>query len=108
MKPRILLVGAGRFGINHLRNLDVLSKKGYLEFLGVVDTNTNLLTKIQHKFNVTCSNRIEDFLDYADAVDIVTPASTHYELTKLFLKKNKHVFVEKTSCRILQKSKRIS
>ena len=35
-KPRILLVGIGHFGTHHLRDLQEISNKGGIEFVGVV------------------------------------------------------------------------
>lgn len=95
MKPKIVLVGAGRFGKNHLRNLSLLDKKKVLKLVGVVDVDKKLLSSIEKEYKVKTSTQYRDFLEIADAFDIVTPASSHYKIVKFFLKNNKHVFVEK-------------
>lgn len=95
MRPRIVLVGTGRFGGNHLRNLMELDKKRIIEFVGVADVDKKALEKIQKKYKIPTSNDYLDFLDKADAFDIVTPAFTHFEIVNRLLSKGKHVFVEK-------------
>jgi|GEM_PF-2636152 predicted dehydrogenase len=95
MKPRIVLVGTGRFGKNHLRNLILLDKKKVLKLVGVVDVDKKTLLSIEKEYKVKTSTQYRDFLEIADAFDVVTPAATHYKIVKFFLKNNKHVFVEK-------------
>jgi predicted dehydrogenase len=95
MKPRIVLVGAGKFGTNHLRNLVALDKKKIIQLVGVVDTDDNILSDIKKEYSIQTSMNYRYFVELADAFDIVTPASTHYQFAKFFLNNNKHVFVEK-------------
>ena len=95
MIPRVVLVGAGRFGKNHLRNLSLLDKKKMLKLIGVVDVDKKLLLSIEKEYKVKTSTEYRDFLKLADAFDVVTPAASHYKFVKFFLKNNKHVFVEK-------------
>lgn len=79
MKKKILLIGAGKFGQQHLRDLRQLEKAGKLILAGVVRRGQKLA---------------KDLLKAVDAIDIVTPASTHYEIVKKCLP-YAHVFVEK-------------
>lgn len=79
MRPKFLLIGAGKFGKQHLRVLNDLDKKGNIALVGIADRETYLTPKL---------------LQSVDAVDIVTPASTHYEIVKKCLPYT-HVFVEK-------------
>jgi len=95
MIPRVVLVGTGRFGKNHLRNLLLLNKKKVLKLIGAVDVDKKLLLSIEKEYKIQTSTEYRDFLQLADAFDVVTPAASHYKLVKFFLKNNKHVFVEK-------------
>lgn len=79
MKPRLLLVGVGKFGKQHLQVLRDLEKGGFIILSGAIDSKTRLTPEL---------------LKGVDAVDIVTPASTHYEIVKKCLPYT-HVFVEK-------------
>lgn len=95
MKPKVVLIGAGKFGSNHLRNLIELDKKKKLELIGVADADKKILSIINKKNGIPTSTNFRDFLNNADAFDVVTPASTHYDIVKFLLSKSKHVMVEK-------------
>jgi len=96
MKPKIALVGVGRFGKNHLRVLKELEKDGLCTLYGVVDKRVEILGSIKRNYNVATTSNLTEFLKSdIDAVDIVTPADTHFEICKECLAAGKHVFVEK-------------
>ena len=96
MKPKIALIGAGRFGKNHLRVLKGLEKDGLCTLYGVVDKRDDVLESIRKNYNVATTSSLAEFLKTdIDAVDIVTPADTHFEVCQECLAARKHVFVEK-------------
>jgi predicted dehydrogenase len=96
MKPKIALVGVGRFGKNHLRVLKELEKDGLCTLCGVVDKRAEILETIRTNYNVTVTSNLAEILNSdIDAVDIVTPADTHFEVCTDCLAAGKHVFVEK-------------
>jgi predicted dehydrogenase len=96
MKPKIVLVGVGKFGKNHLRVLKELEKDGLCTLYGVVDKRDDILENVRRNYNVTTTSNLTEFLKTdIDAVDIVTPADTHFEVCKECLAAGKHVFVEK-------------
>jgi len=95
-KPRIVLIGVGNFGKNHLRVLKELEEQGACKLYGVVDIKSETLKVVGkgHKFKTSVD--FHDFLkDDVDAVDIVAPTSTHFAICKECLAAGKHVFVEK-------------
>ena len=108
MKPKIVLLGAGKFGKNHLRNLLGLDNSGLIHLVGVVDTDPKILSHVKKEYNVKISSDFKEFVELADAFDIVTPTSTHYYFTKYFLKRKKHVFVEKPLTTHSKKSKELA
>ncbi|MGD9130311.1 MAG: Gfo/Idh/MocA family oxidoreductase [Candidatus Bathyarchaeota archaeon] len=95
MKPKLALVGAGRFGGNHLRVLMELEKEKRCTLVGVVDSKVEVLEQIAKKYAINTSTNPDDFINDVDAVDIVTPSNTHFDLCKKFLAAGKHVLVEK-------------
>ena len=95
MIPKIVLVGGGRFGENHLRTLKKLDSSKIIKLIGVIDLDPKVRQKIKKKFHVKTTNNLQYFLEQADGFDVVTPPDSHYKLVKFLLKKNKHVFVEK-------------
>lgn len=95
-KPRIALVGIGRFGNNHFRVLKELEKEDLCEFYGVADINDKILANVRENYDIKTSTNYTDFLiDDVDAIDIVTPTGTHFNLCWECLRYAKHVFVEK-------------
>ena len=95
-KPKIVLVGVGRFGKNHLRVLKELEDDGLCTIYGVVDKRVEVLESIKKTYNVSTASNLNDFLNSeADAVDVVTPSDTHFEICKECLASGKHVLVEK-------------
>ncbi len=89
--PNILLVGAGKWGRNHLRVLKELEGQGLCKLVGVVDSNPESL----HDISTPTSTKMDDFIEEANAVDIVTPASTHYSTCMRLLNQGKDIFIEK-------------
>ena len=95
LKPKIVLVGSGRFGSNHLRVLMQLAEEQKCDFVGVVDSNVAVLKSVAERYGIGTSTDIATFLSDVDAVDLVTPANTHFELCKKVLDAGNNVFVEK-------------
>ena len=92
---RVGVVGFGYWGPNIVRNLTALDR---CHLVSVCDTNVKALKRAQKTYpalqlttDVTEVLRSSDI----DAVAIVTPVWTHFELAKAALENGKHVFVEK-------------
>ncbi len=95
-KPKIVLIGVGNFGKNHLRVLKELEDQGICKLYGVVDINGEILKGVSKRRKFKTSVDFHDFLkDDVDAVDVVTPTSTHSVISKECLAAGKHVFIEK-------------
>jgi predicted dehydrogenase len=93
--PNILLIGAGSFGKHHLETLLKLQREGILNLTGVVVQSQRSKKLLQKEYSVPIYTTLsEDILAAVDAVDIVTPVETHFDLISRCLS-SKHVFVEK-------------
>jgi predicted dehydrogenase len=95
MKPKIVLIGAGKFGKNHLRVLKELETEGLCKFYGVVDKRRNVLENIRKTYDLETTSDPAEFLPDSDCADVVTPADTHFKMCQECLSVGKHVFVEK-------------
>ncbi len=91
-KPRIAVVGAGRWGMNHITTLQAL---GYLG--GVVEVNESTLRKLKANYP-----EVRFFSDLGDALKegfdgftVATPAETHFEVAERILSEKRHLLVEK-------------
>ena len=88
-KKRILLIGLGRWGVNHLRVLQSMPVE-----LFVAESDPARLKSA----NVRESHRTADaasLFPIIDAAVVVTPAQTHFELCRGLVEAGKDVFVEK-------------
>jgi len=76
-----MLIGAGRFGRNHLRVWRELSCTDLCDLHAVVDKREKVVEQIRCLYpGLRVSTDYTEFLDEVDAVDVVTNASTHYEM----------------------------
>lgn len=89
---KILLLGVGRWGQNHLRVLNSLPIE-----LFVCETDEKRLEPAR-KLGIKPENlgsNYKDFIQKVDGAVIVTPAQTHFPICGEFLEAGKDVFVEK-------------
>ncbi|MGD0746104.1 MAG: Gfo/Idh/MocA family oxidoreductase [Verrucomicrobiota bacterium] len=89
---KVLLLGLGRWGANHLRNLNSMPVELYVAEIGEKQLEP------ARKLNLPAARLTTNYQDFAGKVDcavIVTPAQTHFSLCKEFLEAGKDVFVEK-------------
>ena len=91
--PRVAVIGAGYWGINHVRNFFELGALGM-----VCDESGDILEKVEARFRgIKTKTDFRVALSDAqiDAVVIATPAETHYRIATLALEAGKDVLVEK-------------
>lgn len=94
-KVKVAVLGTGSLGKEHVRLYAELSVAGQLELVGIHDVSLETARKIAAKNNTRCFNSIAELAAASDAVNIVTPTSTHFDLAKSLLQQGKHVLVEK-------------
>ncbi len=92
MNHKIAVIGAGRWGSNHIRTLHDLGNLG-----GVIEVDATRLHHVQNKYPAAKTYSglhavgAKDFAAYV----VATPAETHFGLAKFLLEHDKHVLVEK-------------
>jgi predicted dehydrogenase len=89
------VIGYGYWGPNVVRNLDLLDKT---EVLAVCDKSPASRKRVQKAYpGVRVTSDAAELMSSKDldAIAVITPVWTHYELTKAALEHGKHVFVEK-------------
>jgi predicted dehydrogenase len=94
-KVRVAVLGTGSLGKEHARIYSELAETGLVEFAGIFDTNSETARRIAAKHTARIFNSIAEAAANADALNIVTPTVTHFELAKTLLAQGKHVLVEK-------------
>ncbi len=89
---KIGVLGAGHLGKIHLRCIGNIPG---LKLSGFVDTDDANAARVEEEFGIPRFDSPEALLDAVDAVDIVTPTVSHFELASKAIKASKHVFIEK-------------
>jgi predicted dehydrogenase len=92
---RFGVIGYGYWGPNVVRNLDQLDGS---EVVAVCDKSPTSRKRVQKAYpRVRVASECEELTTSSDidAIAVVTPVWTHYDLAKAALQNGKHVFVEK-------------
>ncbi len=102
---RIGLLGVGKMGQNHLRNLIMLKQ---VEIVFIYDFDQDLCQKLADQYHINVSKNLDDDLKEVDGVVIVTPTFTHYDYIKQVSQYVKNIFVEKPLTDTIETSREIS
>jgi predicted dehydrogenase len=93
--PRVVVLGAGSLGKEHARIYAGLAARGLVRFIGIFDINPETARRVADKSHTDVFASADEAINAADALSIVTPTSTHFELARKALQLGKHVLVEK-------------
>ncbi len=88
---KIAILGTGHLGKIHLKCL----AETPFDIVGFYDPDDEAAQKAIDKYGIERYDDIDKLISLVDAVDIVTPTTSHFELVKKSLLQKKHVFVEK-------------
>jgi predicted dehydrogenase len=94
-KVRVSVLGAGSLGKEHARIYAELAAGGQVDFVGVYDVASETAGKIAARHGVRAFGSVPEAAQASDALSIVTPTTTHFELARMLLQQDKHVLVEK-------------
>ncbi len=92
MNNKICVIGAGRWGTNHINTLNGLNNLS-----GIVDSDQKRLQDLISKYpNTNFHTSVEEALafDY-DGYIIATTADTHFDIAKLLIEHKNHILIEK-------------
>jgi len=92
---RIGLAGVGHLGKHHLRHLSEMD--GVL-LSGVWDSDLAVRSQVHSQHGVPVTDSFSELVEISDAIDIVTPTSTHYELAMEAVHAERPLFIEKPIC----------
>ncbi len=87
----------GLVGLGHLGKLHLKSWLGFpkIEVAGVFDIDPAKTKAAAADFGVPSASSFEELVEKSEAVDLVTPTVTHFELGKRVLEAGRNLFVEK-------------
>lgn len=92
---KVAVLGTGSLGKEHVRIYAELAAAGLVELTGIYDVSADTARKVAAKHNTSVFDSVAEAAAQADAVNVVTPTVTHYELAKTLLLQGKHVLIEK-------------
>ncbi len=89
---KIGVIGAGHLGKIHIK---ILKNHPLFELVGIFDSDLETAKKVSSEFEIPHFETIEKLISLVDAIDIVTPTTSHFEIAKKSLRNLKHTFIEK-------------
>src|SRR5579863_4063531 len=92
---KVAVVGTGSLGKEHVRIYAELARAGRVELAGIYDTSAETAHKIAAKHGVKAFASVAEAAAASDALSLVTPTTTHFDLAKSLLQQGKHLLVEK-------------
>ncbi len=101
---KIGLLGTGHLGKIHLR---LLKEIDTIDLVGFFDKDPDTRNKVQEEFSVTAFDSYDALLEVVEAVDIVTPTSSHFELAQKALSRGKHIFIEKPLTHTIEEAEKL-
>jgi len=94
-KVKVAVLGTGSLGKEHVRIYAQFVTTRQADLVGIYDTNHEVARHIASKHHTHAFGSVEEAIEDAEAVSIVTPTVTHYELARKCLEQGKHVLIEK-------------
>lgn len=94
-KLRVAVLGTGALGKEHARIYAELAQADLVEFAGVFDVSAEAAKRVAEKLRARVFTSVAEAAASADALSIVTPTVTHFDLAKQLLQQGRHVLVEK-------------
>ena len=101
---KIGVFGAGHLGKIHIQQWLQIED---VQLIGFFDPDDIQAEAIIAKHNLQRFTAMDSLIDAADAIDIVSPTTSHYEIAKKCLLSGKHVFIEKPLANSLEEGKEL-
>lgn len=101
---RIGLLGVGHLGKIHLKLLKEIPQ---FQIIGFYDPDKEKSESVKKEFGIPYFNSADELIAQVDAIDIVAPTISHFELAEKALRKSKHVFIEKPLSNTLEEARKI-
>jgi len=98
------LIGVGYLGMRHLKHLCNLNG---INVAGIWDIDSTALSEAASEYNVFSTKSLDELIELSDAVVVVTPTSTHYEIGSQVIEAGRALFVEKPICESVSEGERL-
>ena len=98
---KIGIFGVGHLGKFHIKNWKEIDQ---IEIAGFYDPDDKNAEEVIATFGLKRYTEMNQLMDDADAIDVVTPTQFHFPVCEAALRKSKHVFVEKPLANDMQEA----
>ena len=102
---KIGLLGVGHLGKIHVKCINLADQ--YFELAGFYDPDEEAAKVATENLGLHRFPSAEELIQAVDAVDIVTPTTTHYEVASMAVEAGKHVFIEKPVTHTLEEAEKL-
>ena len=102
------VIGAGYLGCHHARVYSLLAREtGEVELAAVCDTDIGRAREVAETYGARACSDYREVLGLVDAVSIVTPTVSHYEIAADCLMAGKDILLEKPVCATLAQARKL-
>jgi predicted dehydrogenase len=92
---KVAVVGVGSLGREHARIYAALATAGAVELTGVFDVQAGNASTVAERLGTRVFSSLDEAVAAAEALSIVTPTVTHFEIARDLLSRGRHLLVEK-------------
>jgi predicted dehydrogenase len=92
---RVAVIGTGSLGQHHVRIYGEMAAAGAVQFAGVVDHHADRAQVLATKYHTRVFHSLEEAAEHSDALNIVTPTTTHFAIARQLLDLGKDLLIEK-------------
>ena len=101
---RVGIYGVGHLGKFHLNNWKEIPD---VDLVGFFDPHDDTAKEVSEKYQLPRFLDADALMDACDAIDVVTPTNSHFEVCAKAIKKGKHVFVEKPLAHTMEEARQL-
>lgn len=98
---KIGVIGAGHLGKIHIQQWKEVEG---IELIGFFEPNDEQAASVIAEYQVPRFEDIDQLIEKANALDIVAPTTSHYDIAKKCLLNSKHIFIEKPLAHTLEEA----
>ncbi len=102
---KIGVLGVGHLGKIHLKC--ILQTENVFELTGIYDPDEEAAREASETFGARRFDSVGELIQASEAVDIVTPTTTHFALAEQALQAGRHVFIEKPVTHTLAEAEKL-
>lgn len=89
---RVAVIGVGHLGSIQAKLYKEIPEAG---LVGIYDIDQEKAQKVAHELGIKAFHSLDELWPQVDAVNVVTPTTTHFQIAKEALNQGKHIFIEK-------------